>query len=48
MDTLQTLRGEIDSIDRQLVDLFRRRMDVTAQVGEYKRERGIPVLDQER
>lgn len=48
MDKLQTLRGEIDSIDRQLVELFRRRMDVTAQVGAYKREQGIPVLDQER
>ena len=48
MDELQELRREIDGIDRELVELFRRRMDVTARVGEYKRERGIPVLDQER
>ncbi len=48
MDELQTLRGEIDAIDRQMVELFRRRMDVTRRVGEYKRARGIPVLDQAR
>ena len=48
MDELQTLRGEIDAIDRELVELFRRRMAVTRQVGEYKRAKGIPVLDQER
>ena len=48
MDGLQDLRGEIDAIDRQMVELFRRRMDVTARVGQYKRERGIPVLDQAR
>ena len=48
MDELQTLRRDIDAIDRQLVELFRRRMDVTCQVGEYKRAQGIPVLDQER
>ena len=48
MDDLQSLRRDIDTIDRELVELFRRRMDVTARVGEYKKERGIPVLDQER
>ena len=48
MDELQSLRRDIDAIDRELVELFRRRMDVTARVGAYKRERGIPVLDQER
>ena len=48
MDELQNLRREIDAIDRELVELFRRRMDVTARVGEYKRANGIPVLDQER
>ena len=48
MDELQRLRGEIDAIDRDLVELFRRRMAVTRQVGEYKRAEGIPVLDPER
>lgn len=48
MDELQSLRRDIDAIDRELVELFRRRMDVTARVGAYKRSRGVPVLDQER
>lgn len=47
-DELQTLRRQIDDIDRQIADLFRRRMDVTRQVGEYKAARGLPVLDRER
>lgn len=48
MEELQSLRNEIDVIDLQMVELFRRRMDVTRRVGEYKAARGIPVLDQER
>lgn len=45
MDELQGLRGEIDAIDAQMVELFRRRMEATAQVGQYKLARGLPVLD---
>ncbi|MBD5098041.1 MAG: bifunctional chorismate mutase/prephenate dehydratase [Clostridiales bacterium] len=48
MDDLQSLRQDIDAIDRQLVELFKQRMDVTRRVGEYKKASGIPVLDQER
>ena len=48
MDELQQLRQDIDEIDGKLVELFCRRMDVTRRVGEYKRQRGIPVLDQTR
>ena len=45
---LQTLRNEIDSIDRELVDLFLRRMNVAAEVAEYKRENSLPVFDPAR
>lgn len=48
MDDLQALRGQIDAIDAQLVELFTRRMAVTEQVGKYKLERGLPVLDRDR
>ena len=48
MSELDALRGEIDQIDRQLVELFLRRMEVTGRVGAYKQARGIPVLDAER
>ena len=36
MSELNELRNEIDVIDRQMMELFRRRMDVTRRVGEYK------------
>lgn len=45
MSELEQLRGAIDEIDRQIVALFERRMDVTWQVGLYKQRMGIPVLD---
>ena len=48
MEDLQSLRGQIDEIDRQLVELFRQRMDVTRRVGLYKQAHHLPVLDQER
>lgn len=45
MDELQGLRFEIDAIDAQMVELFRRRMEITGKVGQYKLARGLPVLD---
>lgn len=45
---LQKLREQIDSIDRELVSLFVKRMNCSAEVAEYKREHGIPVLDASR
>jgi chorismate mutase/prephenate dehydratase len=41
---IQELRYEIDSIDDELVKLFCRRMDVAAQVAEYKRENHLPIF----
>ena len=45
---IKELRNKIDEIDKQLVDLFGKRMNVSAQVAEYKREHGLPVLDASR
>lgn len=45
---LSELRQQIDGIDRQLVDLFIKRMNVAAEVAEYKRENGMNVLDASR
>jgi len=45
MKDMETLRGEIDGIDRQLVSLYEQRMDVCREVGAWKREHGAPVLD---
>ena len=48
MKDLNSLRKEIDGIDRQIVALFEQRMAVTEQVGRYKLANGIPVLDRSR
>ena len=41
---LSELRKQIDSIDQQLVKLFCQRMDVAAQVADYKRAHDMPIL----
>lgn len=45
---IQELRGKIDAIDDQLVKLFAQRMAVAAQIADYKKGRGLPVLDARR
>ena len=42
------MRADIDAIDEELIALFKRRMDCAKEVGYYKKERGIPVLNQQR
>ena len=42
---LKDYRQEIDAIDDQLVELFRRRMEVAAEIAAYKKEKCLPVLD---
>ena len=48
MSKLEELRQSIDQIDRELVRLFEQRMAVTREVGEYKQQVGLPVLDAAR
>lgn len=45
---IQELRGRIDEVDDELVALFLRRMEVSAQIGAYKKERGLPIFVPER
>lgn len=45
---LQDLRLEIDKIDDALVQLFCQRMEVAAQIADYKKENGLPILIPER
>ena len=45
---LKELRVQIDEIDRQMVDLFDRRMRIAAGVAAYKKENGLPILDEGR
>lgn len=45
---LTDLREQIDNIDKQIVELYEQRMDISRQVAEYKIETGKKVFDKER
>lgn len=48
MTDLLVLRDEIDKIDKQMVELFEKRMEICGEVAEYKIKTGKKVLDRER
>ena len=41
---IKELRGQIDKIDDELVRLFGQRMDVAAQIADYKKENNLPIF----
>lgn len=45
---LSEIRKEIDSIDNQLIELFKKRMDCSARVAESKRQTNTPILNVQR
>ncbi len=45
---LNTYRREIDCIDDEIIRLFCKRMELAAQIGAYKRDRGLPVFQPKR
>lgn len=45
---LDELRRGIDAVDQQILKLLHERVRLVVAVGEYKRERDIPVYDPER
>ena len=48
MKDLNELRLELNEIDDKIVELLSRRMDICAEIGEYKKNTGKPVLDTKR
>lgn len=48
MTKIEIARQQIDSIDAQLADLFKARMQAVLQVLEYKIENHLPILDEVR
>lgn len=48
MKNLLELRDEIDVIDKQIVALYQQRMQIAAEVAEYKIETGKKVFDKDR
>lgn len=47
MDLLE-IRGKLDEVDKEIVELYEKRMDLCAQVAEYKIETGKKVFDKQR
>lgn len=45
---LAGLRGEIDDIDAELLQLLARRMEVSARIGEYKKQNNVTVVQMDR
>lgn len=45
---LNELREEINEVDSEIVELFKKRMEIAASVAEYKKEHSLPVLDAAR
>ncbi len=48
MSRLDEARATIDRVDREMQALFEERMQAVEEVAAYKRERGLPVLDEAR
>lgn len=46
--SLQELRGEIDSINREFVLLLAKRLSLSRKVAAIKKEQRLPVLDEAR
>ena len=47
-DSLEKARKEINEIDKEMAELFVRRMRAAEAVAEYKKERGLSILDEAR
>ena len=48
MNELENLREKIDSIDKEMIALFEKRMDIVADIAAYKIKNNLPVLNQNR
>ena len=47
-ESLTELRSQIDKLDDQLLELLSRRMRVSRDIGQYKKEHNLPVLQTQR
>ena len=45
---MQDFRQKIDEIDRSLVELIEKRMDLSVEIGIYKKENNIAIYDPKR
>lgn len=48
MDDLKQYRDEIDIIDKNITELFEKRMDLSKKVAQVKKENSIAILNAKR
>ena len=48
MDELTKYRNEIDEIDKQITELYERRMDISKKIARCKKEQEIWILNAKR
>ena len=48
MASLNEARKKINEIDKEMADLFVRRMEAAAEIAQYKSEHGLPIFDAAR
>lgn len=48
MGKIEDARNVIEQVDKDIASLFEKRMNAVKVIAEYKRENGIPVLDEQR
>lgn len=48
MSKLDVAREIINSVDKEMIELFKKRMEAAKMVAEHKKEVGMPILDQAR
>ncbi|MBN2110489.1 MAG: chorismate mutase [Methanosarcinaceae archaeon] len=48
MTTIQEVRAEIEKIDREMIELIRRRVDLAEKVLESKQKEGLQINDEEQ
>lgn len=47
-ENIDVLRGQIDEIDNNILDLLAKRMRISREIGTYKKEHNMPVLQSQR
>lgn len=48
MNDLNKLREQINIIDKEMLDLFEKRMNLSKSIAKYKKENNLPIFNKER
>lgn len=46
--SIELYRQQIDEIDQLMMELFKKRMELSKTIGLYKKEHQLPIFDQKR